>query len=263
MTANATYYAQWDCDADGYAEPACTIFGQKYTSTSFTYPWCNTPDQVVCTCIGKAQTWSMCNVGSNTAGMTSASYGYMYQWWRNLPFQPTGGVTTIPWPLPLAAANATSSFITNSIAPQYEWLSISDNNLWWGSGTTASSGTYLSATAWNQSLMKWPCANGYHVPTAKEACDMINAINGTYVCGAANPYAGAFLKSPPAGLRGEDWLIYGQLGQTDPRSYFWLSSPSTTFLWGLSWAGNYRYDVLSFGWNIRRVWGVSVRCLKN
>ncbi len=250
MSINEIFKRPASCSASWYV---CT--------GGSTYPWCDVPDKVICTGSGVWVIWPMCNVGSAVAGTTSASYGSMFQWWRNVPILSTGSVPTVAWPLTLAAANATSSFITHA-GGTYDWLTPQDSNQWWGASTNENAGTYSSATSINQSLMKWPCATNYHVPTAKEACDMVNAINGTYVCGTANPYAGAFLKSPPAGLRGEDWLIYGQLGQTDPRSYFWLSSPSASVPW-LSWVGNYRYDVLQFAWNIRRVWGVSVRCMKN
>lgn len=79
MTSNNTYYAQWDCDVDGAPYPACTAIGQTYTASS-TYPGCDTPDKVICSCEGNGRVWSMCNVGSNVAGTGVGSYGSLFQW---------------------------------------------------------------------------------------------------------------------------------------------------------------------------------------
>ena len=60
MTANTTYYAQWNCNADGYAEPACITRG-TYLPTNSGALNCRVNDIAACVCIGKAQRWSMCD----------------------------------------------------------------------------------------------------------------------------------------------------------------------------------------------------------
>jgi prepilin-type N-terminal cleavage/methylation domain-containing protein len=98
-----------------YTVASCTARWQTYTGGS-TYSTCNSTDKIVCTGVGVGNTWSMCNVGSTVAGTTSASYGYMFQWGRNVPFPSTGTcsdrcMTTQIW----LRANATGSFITELI----------------------------------------------------------------------------------------------------------------------------------------------------
>lgn len=78
MTANTTYYAQWNCDVDGYAEPACIYDGQYYNASD-PNPACALLDSVVCVCIGKAQTWSKCDVG-NPSPQTAWSAPAYFQW---------------------------------------------------------------------------------------------------------------------------------------------------------------------------------------
>lgn len=259
MTANTTYYAQWNCNADGYPYPACTAVGQTYTASS-TYPWCNTPDKVICTCIGKAQTWPMCNVGSNTAGTTSVSYGSIFQWGRsNAPFLPIGSVPTIPWPMDITSANSvTGSFIIANLISPYDWLTSQDPNRWWGSSTTSSSWTFT--TLGSPSAMQWPCANGYHVPTLKEWCDMSNVLQGLSWCNSI--WNGSIiintLQIPYAGARSAwNWSLINQ----GSYGWYWVSSYGQI-------NSNYCMSV-NFSWtynpiadNACAVWE-TIRCIKN
>lgn len=198
ISTNTTYYAQWDCPAAGYSNSACTVAGKTFVANS-KYLWCNIPDKVVCVCIGKAQTWSMCNVGSNTAGMTSASYGYMYQWWRNIPLSSTGNISTVPWPLSLDAANTTTHFITSlDRTSQSNWLSYKNANLWWW-GLGWGWETFISLGSPN--AMKWPCESGYHIPTAKEWCPKFPTVGAcTFDVDLVN-----VLQLPPA------WARFGNM----------------------------------------------------
>ena len=203
----------------------------------------------------------MCNVGSAVAGTTSASYGSMFQWWRNVPILSTGSVPTVAWPLTLAAANATSSFITHA-GGTYDWLTPQDSNQWWGASTNENAGTYSSATSTDQSLMQWPCASGYHVPTSREWCDVIDAISGNGGC--ASGVSGHVsvnsaknnLMIPYGGFRGEDgvWSIQEAYG------YYWTSSPMySTVGRYVGFETTFLYPIQPF----QRVVALSVRCMKN
>ena len=140
MTSNTTYYAQWICNADGYDEPMCTDVGQAYVASS-TRPWCNGPDQVFCVCVGKAQTWSMCNADSNMTNPTWSETYAFFQWWINDGWYRPGHWTTYP--------DRLSMFFP----PFIPWW-------WWVSDTFLSLGS--------PSAMQWPCPTGYHVPTITE-----------------------------------------------------------------------------------------------
>ncbi len=204
----------------------------------------------------------MCNVGSPTAGTGVASYGSLFQWWRNVAFLSTGSVPTVAWPLDSTGANnATGSFITVPNVPPYQWLTPWDDNLWWGSGTTSSSGTYLSANPWNQALMRWSCEPGYHIPTVKEWCDIINSIYNTNSCSdTSNIYTFInLLKLPFSNTRGgADGAIY------NPYSVYWSSSNNPYIYAAKIYIQQISSSSLSAdGIGGAKSMGYSIRCMKN
>lgn len=237
---------------------SCTAAWQTYTATT-TYPGCDTSDKIICTGNNAGYIWPMCNVGSTVAGTGTSSYGSFFQWGRNVAFPSSGNVTTSGWPLTLAAANATTNFITVPMVAPRNWLNILDDNLWWWSGTTETMGTYQSVSLANQSLMQWPCATGYHVPTMKEWCDTAIAINPGITCTATNQndtLLANVLKTPFAGTRVDLWgainwaWMYAELWSSTPYStnwrYFFINS---TLVMPLSW--------------FTRASAYSLRCMRN
>lgn len=234
---------------------SCTAAWQTYNATT-TYPWCDTADKIVCTGNNAWFIWAMCNVWANIAGLTSASYGDMFQWWRNKAFPSTGSVPTLGGPIALsslAAADAANQFITSTVSP-WDWLTPQDNNRWWGA-TNPYSVTYQTAAPSDQVKMQWPCATDYHVPTYLENCTSLNSL-GTSGCGYVwTTVPQTILKMPLAGYRmHSDGSLYGQgLGGN-----WWLSSPVSTSYFNASWdTGG------TGGGNNPGVYGFSVRCVRN
>ena len=207
VTVNTMNYT-WNCNGQyGWTSMACSAerycgwWRWQFYTGSTTYPWCDTPDKMVCISPWVATTWSMCNVGSTVSGTGVASYGSMFQWWRNVPFPSTWTVPIVAWPLTLAAANATTSFINADGVYPYDWLTPQNDDLWWWSGTTRMAGTFISQGS--PSAMQWPCATGYHVPTFKEMCDMAGSAQGWnfgFWCGWGSEVAKT-MSMPPAGYR--------------------------------------------------------------
>ncbi len=82
------------------------------------------------------------------------SLGGLYQWGRNDNIAPQATPTAT-----LASAGTTSStvghanFIQNGPSP-YDWIATQNGNLWGGSGTTTSAGSFTGQTAPNQALMQ-------------------------------------------------------------------------------------------------------------
>lgn len=218
----------------------CTAAWQVYTAST-TYPGCSEPDKLICHGNNAWYIWSMCNLGTNIAGTGAASYGSFFQWWRNVAFPSTGTVTPIGWPLSLAAANATSSYIGSSLSP-FDWLTPQDNNRWWW----ATASTYSTASPWDQVLMQWPCASEYHVPTYNEA-------NSTVVAVWLN--IKTILK----------WWLSG--GRSNSAAT--ISAQGTSGYWWLSWVNWINSRVLTWNnatysiANWLRASGFPVRCIKN
>ena len=256
VNANITYYARW-ISSNPYA--VCTSAWQTATASS-TYPGCSQADKIICTGSATGYTWAMCNVGSTTAGTWPASYGSLFQWWRNHPFPSTGTVPTLAWPIALtwlAAADSADQFITNwSLSPN-DWLNTQDDNRW-GWEATATMGTYQTVSPANQALMQWPCSPGYHVPTYQEADDTIR-VGLSNSIGQSN----TALMPPFAGYRSvADGTYGGYLYSQSISGFWWLSSsspPGFSPSRGVYWDSS---DVFS-NYDDIRAYGFSVRCLRN
>ncbi len=259
-TASSTYYAQWILSP--YA--SCTFAWQNYTRTgsrapeytisagggTFSIPACDIDDKIICTAPGVGYTWAMCNVGSSKAGTGPASYGSMFQWWRNVPFPSSGAIQTTPWPLPASTASATTYFISNR-DHSGDWINPKDHTLWWTTSddTTA---TYATSTPANQAKMQWPCAPGYHVPTYKEAYDTVTPIAWA-----------AWMTTMNAPLPGRRAYADGSLsGVPGYYGYWWLSSTDSTYsVYGRQVYWQYASIAsLTYG---QRTFSFGVRCLKN
>lgn len=101
--------------------------------------------------------WMDRNVGatvrSNLSGSRDIkSYGYLYQWGRNIPFPVEGEVETIAGPLTPAEAMATDKFIVNNGGTQ-DWNS---------QGIEGTHEDYWDTITSN------PCPSGYRLPTYSE-----------------------------------------------------------------------------------------------
>jgi hypothetical protein len=182
------------------------------------YFGCDTDDII----LSNGQIWSACNVGASNAGawtgtqvwtwlnmdfcgatnnkITSRVWGY-FQWWRNNDVS-IGSATTVLFPSGTTSTGTISSnFVTPSSSP-YSWVAWWNiDALWWGNGSSYTTGTY--ASLWKPNEMKWPCEEGYHIPTHKEWCDAIYTITG-WTCAKAslsNPSLMLTLKLPTAWYR--------------------------------------------------------------
>lgn len=258
----------WTCNGIGWwSSASCSTLPNAYPACSYgwqilpawsTYPGCNTPDKLICTWNGIWYVWSMCNVGSTIAGTTSSSYGSMFQWWRNVPFLSSWTPASVPGPLSLASANATSDFITSGSSP-YDWLTPSDNNRWWGVNTNTSAWVYYNQSAADKVLMQWPCAAWYHVPTFKESYNTLVSIYGypNYLSGGgdATTYPQTVLQLPKTWYRfnaapilWDQWNVGG----------FWLSSTA-------GWNGSLvTHDTYLRAYEAYpKAYWFPVRCIKN
>lgn len=202
--------------------------------------------------------------------------GAYFQWGRN------DDVTT----LPVAAGPVTSAgpYFYAGTGSAYDWLSPGNDNLWGGSGSTGTGGTFVSLGS--PTLMRGPCATGYHVPTQKEWCDALAAVSPTQSGGTAlvcdygqhdETVTNAFrntLKFPLAGFRDPNNLSGTYYNQGTAGSY-WTASPTYLLLgsWGGYWSptptGVYAGSVHFSATQVTpahantRSYGFSVRCLRN
>ncbi|EKE27411.1 MAG: hypothetical protein ACD_3C00210G0001 [uncultured bacterium (gcode 4)] len=160
-------------------------------SSSSRYPGCDTGDIK----LANWYVWAACNVWainwnqpngvqaqSPNASVTVPSnraqniqWNY-YQWWRNKDITLA---LTMSWPV---ATDTTNDYISNP-AWNFDWLNVQNNDLWWWSGTTAGSWTFL--TLGSPASMQWPCENWYHVPTILEWCSSMQSINPNINCTSA------------------------------------------------------------------------------
>lgn len=151
--------------------------GVVVTTASIGYPGCDTADIT----LANGQVWAACNVGAVNAyvgqpiviaSVAQQLYtGYLYQWGRNKDI--TIAATTITGPV---STDLTSSFILSS----GDWLITPNNNLWGGATTSASAGTFATATSGDKILMKGVCATGYHIPTDREWLDTRSILSNNW-----------------------------------------------------------------------------------
>jgi len=244
------------------------------------YPWCDMDDIV----LPNGQVWAACNVGASKAGTGVESYGSLFQWGRNVPFSSTGSVSTIQWPVSANAAKLLTDFV---VWINKFWLTPNDNNLWWGSGTTAlvvswvnsnnTEAIYSDLNSDNKKLMQGPCMEWYHIPTAKEWKNTIDTLNWTgFVVKTSEDKVWGKLLLPYAWYRmGANWQVTsgtfdGQLQWENQGSYWSSSIELIPYEWkiqeslymlsmmphyNIGLSSGIKYNMANFGY--------SIRCLKN
>jgi len=184
-----------------------------------------------------------------TSNVTQANGGNYFQRWNNYKFnwydwanpttstlQITNASTYWPWNY-----YSDSVFRTITYSP-YDWASPKNDNLrWWTTGTAAA--------------MKWPCPDGFHIPSSTELTNLINiwislwawtASNGTWMIN--------YLKFPATWYRAyNSWSVTGNANTKLFRVR--SSSVSGTNWMYLVWATNvatvYSNGYRSMGYVIR------------
>lgn len=263
---------------------ASATSGGTQTAAASRYPGCDADDIYVTG--ATVQIWAACNAGPGTltayssqsvaltdataaGGPTAAQKAYMgayYQWGKNEDVT-TGGSGA---QASTGSSSTVLGYFAKGAATKYDWLvdASQNDNLWGGTGSTVSAGTYSSLGS--PAAMQGPCATGYHVPTAKEWCDAIVAVSPTQnggaamVCDAnwhveatANKFMTTF-RLPLAGYRrGSSAAFYFQ----GTNGYYWAASTTGTdgYTVNLSTTNGV---IPANNLNLRAN-GLSVRCLKN
>ena len=194
------------------------------------YPGCDTDDITVW-----SYTIAACNVGATTAWITSVSYGRLFQWWEDIAWDTSSGLT--------AANNCTWDRDTQSCTTPS--LSAWSSSVW----DTTSWGT----DRWlDYGDTRWPCAPWYRVPSVTDWQGIVTA-GGWGSDWAAMQTA---LQLPYAGNR---FWSDGTRSFGGSFGYYWSSSPSGTFGHYLHFNSSYLYPAFSSN----RALGLSVRCFKN
>ena len=129
----------WSCNGSNGGTNASCQAPQSYPNCLTANIW-----------LANGQVWSACNIGATTAGTTATSYGTYHQWGRNDGWWTQGSA---------------------------DWQTRNDNS-WGGSTTSSTAWTYNTVSGTDQTLMKGPCAIGYHVPTDFEWVTAVNLITG-------------------------------------------------------------------------------------
>lgn len=149
--------------------------------------------------------------------LSEANCWKFYQWWNNYGFPWTGYTqqsqqkvnATNYWPWNYYSS-ATFTYNPNRGTPS--WDEPENNNLWWGTTNT-------------NAAMKWPCEDGFHVPTDTELSNLIN-LWVTIWARTSNWYNNIknILKLPFA------WYISWYMGQLSHSSlwYYWSSKKHTS-----------------------------------
>lgn len=198
------------------------------------------------------------NLGATVATSSDklASYGLLYQWGRKDPFLGGDGISsttqaasTLSWPAAVSAGGSNkvsysienpTTFIKSSATYDHDWT-VKDDNLWKSSKT-----------------MYDPCPPGYRVPDGgdagvwKKANFAKTTWNGGYdfdisISGKTTWYSAA-------GYRNDD----GILSDVGSNGNYWSCTPFGTGAYRLLF-GNGSVNPIYDGY---RVWGLSVRCLR-
>jgi uncharacterized protein (TIGR02145 family) len=209
--------------------------------------------------------WLDRNLGATavaSAYNTQAAYGWLYQWGRSSDGHQYTAWGGQPSPaLSSTVANTTSglaftgdsnpvtgsvsvnspytaNFILNTNGAQnYDWL-----------------GTQITGTPtnlWDGAMYNNPCPTGFHVATQGEWGTLVSAAGITNYTTAAS----SKLHLPAAGFRNYDGTLYLQGSYGD----YWSSSPYSSNVYHLYFS----LGGVSPAYSSARVYGFSVRCLKN
>jgi len=234
-SGNLTYTITGNPDFEGTATFALNIGGRT----------CNLTRTVSCMAIGintvvvdvinpaTGKTWMDRNLGATRAATSSgdlAAGGDLYQWGRQRDGHQCRFSTTTT-NLSATDVPGHGSFIVTASAPN-DWRNPQNTNLWQGvSGTNN------------------PCPTGYRLPTATEfASELATWVSNTSTGAYASPIKFPFTNAIryPA----------GNIGLTD--AMYWSSTVNGTYSRILHF-----WPALAYVGDIDRVWGLSVRCIKN
>jgi len=212
--------------------------GQTLTFYNGAPLWITNANTVVNSTTGKI--WMDRNLGARQVASTSTdadSYGDLYQWGRGTDgHQIRTSATTSTLSSSNVPVNGSFILVSNLYGSNAtgDWLSPQNNNLWQGvSGTNN------------------PCPAGFRIPTNPEWIAETNSWS------SQNP-AGAFaspLKLPVAGARNNG----GTFNNVGTAGNYWsstINSTSSLYMWFET--GGFRSSDPLF-----RVWGISVRCIKD
>jgi hypothetical protein len=192
------------------------------------YPWCDTPDITTWTI-----TISACNVWTNTAWITATSYGKYFQFGKNQNTDDSWDQWSVDWATPIGIDGASA-------------------NLWWVMNADKTTATYVNSTEANKTLMQWPCATWYHIPTSKEWVDLYTAWNWWMDWSSMS----TALKLPLAGFRYWD---DGSMNIQGSYAYYWSASPNDSSTYTMYFTSTSIYPSDSN----HRTAGSSIRCFKN
>ena len=247
FTQNCT--ANWEII---YTNASWTEIGRVnnvWTTISWT-PWNLTCAWhiVMCTGISAWYILQACNLWATVVSITTngTQWWNVYQWWRNKAFfgaiQTTAlpkQATTIAWTIWLNATTDTYDFVWNaSLSSPYTWANTDITDNWW----------HLTGT---NLARKWPCNDGYHVPTQAEWTWTNNAwwfTNGTNFSTS--------LKLPYAGYRRRQ---SGSMTTYGSRWSYWSSSFFNSNAVYMNFYSAAVYPDRNYG----HAYGMSVRCFKN
>lgn len=159
---------------------------------------------------------------TSTDTTSSDSYGYYYQWGNNYGFSNSWSVTTS-----YSSVNASSYWPNNPYSDSTfrlleNWEKSNNNNLW-GDATDT-----LVAR-------KWPCSDGYHVPTRTETTAIINLCTWLWI---SSTNIRTYIKLPFNWRRHYDGNVYDQWS----RGNYWTSS---TYWSGSSYSS---YRLSAYSW---------------
>ena len=181
--------------------------------------------------------WMDRNLGASqvaTSSTDALAYGDLYQWGRRADGHQCRNSATTTVISSVEQPNHGDFIIFSNPSSPWDWLVPQNANLWQGVNGINN-----------------PCPNGYRIPTETE----LDAERSSWV---SNNSAGAFtsiLKLPIAGYRTD----YGSLNLSGIQGLYWNSSVSGIKSRYLSFLSN---DTAGM-YNNERVYGHSVRCIKN
>ncbi|MFZ4543027.1 MAG: hypothetical protein ACOYOA_03185 [Saprospiraceae bacterium] len=222
--------------SSGTATFAITVGGKSCSFSAYVYSCIAGPTTIIeVTNPTTGRIWMDRNLGALQAATSitdAAGYGDLYQWGRLTDgHQCRNSATTST--LSSSDQPGHGNFITTANSPN-DWRSPQNINLWQGI-----------------SGINNPCPSSYRLPT-------INEWATERFSWSSNNAAGAFssvLKLPMAGYR----IANGTLVSIGSNGYYWSSSRFATDTYSLT-IGNNGAATDLYG---PRVWGHSVRCIKN
>ncbi|MDL2255622.1 hypothetical protein LJC38_03460 [Parabacteroides sp. OttesenSCG-928-K15] len=159
--------------------------------------------------------WAPVNVGatevSGSTAISRATYGYHYQWGRNVPFDPEVTYWSRNTPIPYADAEK-PAYMQQFITSEGDWVLLSDTE-----------GVRQRDMRWSPEVNNSPCPWGWRLPTREEteamSTRMYQVNQGIVPCQGDHP--GQWLLFPAAGYRKS---TDGKLTDAGTYALFWTST---------------------------------------